>query len=60
MSNHSEEDHHHREAVGKVEVVMVMDEDVGHLAEVLDMLKPNSRRWFMLYDVVRRVTLLML
>ena len=60
MSNHSEEDHHHREIVGKVEVAMVMDEDVGHLAEVLDMLKLDNRRWFMLHDVVRRKTLLML
>ena len=60
MSNHGEEDHHHRGVVGKVEVAMVMDEDVGHLAEVLDMPKPDSRRWFMRHDVVRRVTLLML
>ena len=60
MSNHGEEDHHHRGVVGKVEVAMVMDEDVGHLAEVLDMLKPDSQRWFILHDIVRRVTLLML
>ena len=60
MSNYGEEDYHHRGVVGKVEVAMVMDEDVGHLAGVLDMLKLESRCWFMLHDVVRRVTLLML
>ena len=60
MSNHDKEDYYHRGVVGKVEVAMVMDEDVGHLAEVLDTLKLDNRRWFMLHDVVRRVTLLML
>ena len=60
MSNHGEEDHHHRGVVGKVEVAMVMDEDVGHLAEVLDTLKLDNWYWFMLHDVVRRVMLLML
>ena len=43
VSNSREEDHHHREAVGKVGVAMVMDVDVGHSAGVLDMLKLDSR-----------------
>ena len=60
MFNHCEDDHYHREVMAKVEVAMEMDEDVGHLAGVLGMLKLDSRRWFMLHDVVRRVTLLML
>ena len=60
MSNYGKEDHHHREVVGKVEVAIEMDKDMGHLVGVLGMLKLDSWRWFMLHDVVRRVTLLML
>ena len=50
----------HREVVGKLEVVMVWDEVVEHLAEVLVTVRQDSQQWSILFVVVRMVTLQML